>query len=137
MAGRSRLRIGLAEPIGSALPSEGPRFHQRPHALFEEEGIALSTFDQQPFEVFEAWPRPEQRCEQLPRARRRERIQPYLLVIGLAAPGVRVLRPVIHEEEQPGRRQALDQEVQPHLRLGIDPVQVLDHEQHGLYLALP
>jgi hypothetical protein len=36
-----------------------------------------------------------------------------------------------------GRGQAFDQGVQQRLRLGIDPVQVLEHQTQGLHLALP
>ena len=55
-------------------------------------------------------------------AARRERVEPQLRVVGLATPAVLVLRPVVYQEQQPGYRQALDQAIEQHLRLGIDPV---------------
>ena len=88
-------------------------------------------------EILESRSRSEQRLQQLLRARRRQRVEPHLLVVRLAPPAVPVLRPVVCQQEQPRRRNALDQQVQPRLRLRIDPVQVLDHEQHRLDLALP
>ena len=50
---------------------------------------------------------------------------------------VLILRPVVHEEQQPGRRQALDQPVEQRLGLGVDPVEVLEDDQQRLHLALP
>jgi hypothetical protein len=49
---------------------------------------------------------------------------------------VLVLRPVVDEQEEPGRGQALDQAVEERLGLGIDPVQVLEDHEDGLRLAL-
>jgi len=46
---------------------------------------------------------------------------------------VPVLRPVVDEQQQPGRRQALDEAIQQRLGLGVDPVQVLDEQQERLY----
>ncbi len=66
-----------------------------------------------------------------------ERVEPELAVVGLAAPAVPVLRAVVDEEQEPGRRQALDQAVEERLRLGVDPVEVLEDDQERLDLALP
>ena len=46
-----------------------------------------------------------------------------------------VLRPVVDQEQEPGRGQALHQGVEQGLRLGIDPVQVLEDQQQRLHLA--
>ena len=48
-----------------------------------------------------------------------------------------VLGPVVDEQEGPGRGKALDEAVEQGLRLGIDPVQVLEDHEHRLPLALP
>jgi hypothetical protein len=48
-----------------------------------------------------------------------------------------VLRPVVHEQEQPSGREALDEAIQYRLGLGIDPLQVLDEHQERLHLTLP
>ena len=48
-----------------------------------------------------------------------------------------VLGPVVDQQEEPGRGQALDQAVEQGLCLGIDPVQVLEDHEERLLLALP
>ena len=78
---------------------------------------------------------PQQGLQELVGARRRQRVEPQLRVVGLAAPAVLVLRAVVDQEQEPGRRQALDQAVEQGLRLGIDPVQILEDQQQRLHLA--
>ena len=80
---------------------------------------------------------PQQGLEERLGARRRQGIEPQLRVVGLAAPAVLVLRAIVDQQQEPGRRQALDQAIEQGLRLGIDPVQVLEDEQQGLHLAFP
>jgi hypothetical protein len=41
-----------------------------------------------------------------------QRVKPELGVVGLVAPGVLILRAVIDEQEDAGRRQALDQAIE-------------------------
>ena len=67
----------------------------------------------------------------------RQGVEPELRVVGAAAPLVPILGPVVHEEQHPGRRQALDQRVQQRLGLGVDPVEVLEDHEQRLHLALP
>ena len=43
-----------------------------------------------------------------------------------------ILGTVVHEEEHPRRRNAIDQTVQHRLRLAIDPVQILDEQTQRL-----
>jgi hypothetical protein len=50
---------------------------------------------------------------------------------------MRVLRAVVHQQQHRRRRQAFHQQVEQRLRFRIDPVQVLEHEQERLDLALP
>ena len=78
---------------------------------------------------------PRRACKKLVRTHRRQRVEPQLRVVGLAAPAVLVLGPIIDQQQQPGRGQALDQAVEQGLRLGIDPVQVLKDQQQRLHLA--
>ena len=80
---------------------------------------------------------PEQRPEELFGAGRRQGVQAELRVVRAAAPGVLIFRAVVHQQQQPGGRQALDQTVEQGLSLGIDPVQVFEDDQQGLPLALP
>ena len=42
------------QTIGAALPDERPRLDQRPHALLEEERVALGPLDQQSLERLQA-----------------------------------------------------------------------------------
>ena len=129
-SGQDRLRRGrklqgldrAREPVGTAFPRESPRLDQGPHALLEEEGIALRTVDQESAEILKPSASPEQGLQQLRRTGQRQGVEPHLLVVGLVSPDMPVLRPVIHQQEQPRRRHALHQQVQPGLRLGVDPV---------------
>jgi hypothetical protein len=47
-----------------------------------------------------------------------------------------ILRAVVHEQQHSPRRQAVDEIVEQGLRLGVDPVKVLEEERHRLHLAL-
>ena len=64
-----------------------------------------------------------------------QRVEPELGVVGLAAPAVLVLRAIVDQQQQPGGGQALDQAVEQGLGLGVDPVQILEHQQQRLHLA--
>ena len=79
---------GPGEPVGAALAGQGPRLHQGPHTLLEEEGIRFRPLDQEPLERAERRVRAEERLEQLVGALGRQGIDPELAVVGLAAPGV-------------------------------------------------
>jgi ABC-type thiamine transport system ATPase subunit len=48
---------------------------------------------------------------------------------------VLILGPVVDQEQEPGSRQGLDQAVEQGLGFGIDPVQILKHQQQRLHLA--
>ena len=78
---------------------------------------------------------PKQGLQELVGAGRRQRVEPQLRVVGLAAPAVLVLGAVVDQEQQPGGRQTLDQAVEQRLRLGIDPVQVFEDQEQRLHLA--
>src|SRR5262249_34465409 len=66
-----------------------------------------------------------------------QRVEAQLRVICLAAPAVLVLGPIVDQQQEPRRRQALDQVTQQRLCLGINPVQILKHQQQRLHLAFP
>ena len=129
-------RQGLRQPIGPRLAHQHPGLHQGAHALFQEEGIALRARDQQPLERRQAGVLPQQGVEDGLGARRRQRIEPQLRIVGLAAPAVLVLGAVVDQQQQAGRWQALDEAVEQGLGLGIDPVQILEDQQQRLHLAL-
>ena len=78
---------------------------------------------------------PEQGVQELVGAQRRQRVQPQLRVIGLAAPAVLILGPVVDEQQELGGGETLDQAVEQGLGLGVDPVQILADQEQGLHLA--
>jgi hypothetical protein len=78
----------------------------------------------------------EQGGQELLGARLPQRVDPELGVEALAAPGVGVLRTVVHQQQDAGGRQRLHQPIQQRLGLGVDPVQILEHQQQRLLPAL-
>ena len=88
----------LRQPILARLSRQRLCLHQRPDRLLQEERVA--ALDEELLE----WRQPgivaEERIEQLPGALDRKRVKPHLAVERLAAPGVLVLRTVIHEQQQ-------------------------------------
>src|SRR5262249_21913958 len=126
---------GLPQTVSPTLALQDPGFHQRAHALLQEEGIAPSTCNEQVRERLQAGVVPEQGVQELIGAQRWQRVQPQLCVIGLAAPAVLVLGPVVDEQQDLGGGETLDQAVEQDLGLGVDPVQVLTDQEQGLLLA--
>src|SRR5262249_39392636 len=109
--------------------------HQRPHALLQEEGVALSACDQQVREGCQARVLPEERLQELVGTHRGQRIESHLRVVGLRTPLVLILRTIVDQKQQVSRGQALDQTVEEGLRLGINPVQVFADQQQWLPLT--
>lgn len=72
------------------------------------------------------------RFQQVPDVLGWERVQPQLAVVRLVAPGVLVLKTVGHEQQQAGRRQAVDERVEEGLRLTVDPVKVFEDQEEWL-----
>ena len=127
---------GLCHAIGPGLAHQGSGLHQRPHALLQEEGIALGALDQQLGERCQAGVIPQECSEEGVSTRWGQGVQPHLRVVGLAPPAVPVVRSVVDQQEQARRRQTLTQALQQRLGLGIQPVQILADQQQGLHLAL-
>ena len=65
----------------------------------------------------------------------RQRVESDLGIGGLAPPAVLVLRAIGNEEQEASRREALDEDVEARLRLGVHPVEVFHHHEQGLHLA--
>jgi hypothetical protein len=78
----------------------------------------------------------QQGVEQLFGAFGRQRVDSQLEVVRLAPPRVLVLGPVVDEEQDAGRRQALNQTVEQRLGLRVDPVEILEDHEERLDLAL-
>ena len=121
--------------IGARRPDQHAGLDQRAHALLQKEGIALGALDQQWREGREAGVVPQEGLQQFVGARGRQWVEPQLRVVGLTAPAMLILGAVVDQQQQVGRRQAFDQTVEQRLRLGVDPVQVLEDQQQGLHLA--
>jgi hypothetical protein len=64
-----------------------------------------------------------------------QRVETELGIVGFVPPTVLVLRAIGDEEQEAGRRQALDEGVEARLRLGIQPVEVFQDHEQGLLLA--
>ena len=84
-------------------PDQHPGLHQGAHALFQKEGIALGAGDQELCERRQTGVIPQQRLEEFVGAGRRQRVEPQLRVVGLAAPAVLVLRAIVDQQQEPGR----------------------------------
>src|SRR5207249_1398889 len=114
----------LHQPIPSALARQGLRLHQRPDRLFQEERVP--ALDEELLERSEPGVVAEEGVQQFPGTLGRERVQPQLAVIRLAAPGMLVLGTVAHEQQQASRPEAVDEAVEYRLGLAVDPVEVLE-----------
>src|SRR5215813_4810440 len=131
-----RLR-GLGDPVRPTLPDEDLGLDKRPDTFFQEKRIPLGATNQGPPERLEGRILAEQGRQQLLGTLGRQGIDAELEVVGLAAPPVLVLGSVVGEEQDTGGGQTLHETVEQRLGLGVDPVEVLDDQQHGLDLALP
>ena len=125
----------MSQPIGPWGARQDPRLDQGAHALFQKEGIAFRARNQQWCERCQTGVVPQQRREERLGAGGRQRVEPELRVVRLAAPAVLVLRPIVDQQQEVGRGQALDEAVEQGLRLAVDPVQVLKDQQQRLHLT--
>ena len=126
---------GLLQPVRPPLAGEALRLDKRSHALFEEEGVPLCPLDEQPFERPQRRSGAEQRRQHLLGALGRQRIDAQLAIVRLAPPAVPVLGAIVHEHEQPRRREAFNQAVKQGLGLRVNPVEVLEENHERLDLA--
>src|SRR5215471_15990233 len=109
-------RLGCASgSVPTSLTDQRTGLHEGSRALLEKERVPFGALDQQPLDGVEARVVAEQRAEEVARTLRRQRIYPELVVVGLSAPAVRVLRPVVHEQEDAGGWKAVDQSVEERL----------------------
>ncbi len=86
--GRQRLR----QAVGPGFAHQHPGLHQGAHALLQKEGVALGARNQELLEGRQAGIVPQQGLQELVSAGRRQRVEPQLRVVRLAAPAVLVLR---------------------------------------------
>src|SRR5436309_281622 len=99
----------LGQSVGAALTGEGSRLDQRPHALFQEEWVTLGLRDEHARERLEASVGSQQRREEPFGAFGWEGLQPELRVVRTVPPGMLILLPVVHEQQESGGREALGQ----------------------------
>ena len=121
--------------IGATVTDQDPGLHQSAHTLLEKEGIALHLRDEALPQWLQTGVIPEQGLEQLLGGRGGQRVEPELRVIRFTAPAVLVLGAVVNQRQHTGGREAVDQRIEHGLRLGVDPVQVFEDQEQGLYLA--
>ena len=74
------------QPVGAALADQRPGLDERPHALLQEERIALRPLDQHTLERIETGIGPDQRAEELPALIVRQGVEPELSVVGATPP---------------------------------------------------
>ena len=126
----------LGQAAGTRRTDERPRLQQGADALLQEEGIAGGAGNQELLQRHQAGVLAQQRLQEHLGTGGWQGIEPQLGVEGFIAPAVLVLRPIVDEQEEVGRGQAVHQAVDQGLRLGINPVQILKDQQQRLPLAL-
>jgi hypothetical protein len=105
-------------------------FEEGLHYLLHEEGRALSAFDDQALEWNQILAVAQQRREHFLGAFLAQRVEPQLRVVGLAIPLMRILGPVVDEQQEFRGTKRIREQVQQLLGLLVDPMQVLeDHHQ--------
>ena len=137
VAGTRMLASGAGQAVGAALADQRAGLDQRRgRSPPGRTGCPRSARSAAPSAARSDGSSPSSAGQQLVGALGRQRVDPELGVVALAAPGVAVLRAVVDQQQDPGGRQALDQAVEQRLGLGVDPVQVLEDQQQRLLLAL-
>src|SRR5262245_52843786 len=123
--------------VSAPLSQQGLRLDEGSRALLDKEWVTRGSRGEEAFEGRQREVSAEQRVEQLGGARRRQRVETYLRVVGLAPPAVLELEPVVDEQEHTRCGQALDQAVEQRPGFGIDPVKILEdyEERPSLRLA--
>src|SRR5712691_5711578 len=125
------------EAIRPMLANQDAGLDQRPNSFLEKERVAFGPAGQEPLEGPKLRTVAQETTKQLLGGRWRQGVDPELAVVGLPAPAVLVLGPVVDEEQQARRREALHEAVEESLGFRIDPVEVLEDGHHGLHLTLP
>ena len=116
------------EPVVAGRAVKRAGLDQRADALLEKERVAGRALAQHRGERNQRGIAAEQRLQEGAGGVGGQRVEPQLRVIRLAAPGMTILRAIIHEQRERRRRHAVDQRVEQCLRLGVGPLQVLDHD---------
>src|SRR5215471_9742270 len=91
--------------------------HLEHHPLFQKERIAFGPSDQELRERLQMRVVPKQRLQEFVGTYGRQRVQAQLRVEGFAAPAMLILRAIVDQQQESGRRQTLYQAVEQCLRL--------------------
>jgi hypothetical protein len=111
-----------ARPVGAPGAHQHSAFVERAHDLLDEKRIALGPFPQQILERREVGAVSRQRLDQSMRALYRQGVDANAGIIIFACPRVAVARPVIDQQLDARRRQAVDEQIQKRLSLAVDPM---------------
>jgi hypothetical protein len=121
----------LRQTGGTALAHQHPGLHQRADALLQERGVPLGPRNQELGEGRQTGIVSQSCLQEFVRLHRRQRVQPHLRVVGLRTPSVPIFGAIVDQQQQAGHGQALDQAVKQGLRLGVDPVEILEDQRAG------
>ena len=116
----------------SPLAHERVGFRQRLDRLLQEKWIPFGSLDQERLESMQLGVMAEKRIEKHVRVLRRQRVEAELTVGRLVAPGVLMLRAVVDQKAEPRGREALDEAVEERVRLGVDPLEILEDKKQRL-----
>ena len=120
-------RQRLRQMKGPALTDHDPRLDEGAGALLEEERVALRPLDEERLEREQVRRVAQEGVEQLLGARGREGIEPNLRVVRLVRPAMGVFGAIVDEQEDPRAPQTVHEPIEECLRLGVDPVEILEH----------
>jgi len=126
----------MREAVRSTLAHKRPDLGERLHALLQKKRVTARPLLEQRLQRLDRTVGAEEGPQETLGALRRQRIEPEPRVVRLAPPGVMVLGPVGHQEQKPRGGKAIDETVEDGLRLGVDPVEILEHQEKRLDLAL-
>ncbi|HEX9408362.1 MAG TPA: hypothetical protein VGA23_01790 [Methylomirabilota bacterium] len=127
----------LGQPVGTPPAEQRPRLDHRAYTLLDEKRITPGLAGKQGLERIERSVGSEQGIEQFAGGLRREHVEAQLRVERLVAPAVAVFGTIVDKKQQAYDRKALDKTVEERLRLGVDPVEILEDHKERLNLRLP
>ncbi|MNO80546.1 hypothetical protein D3C76_717570 [compost metagenome] len=126
----------LLDPVTAGFAEQRFLLDQRLHHFLHEERVALRLIQDELFEGGEGGIVPKQGCEQCLCFGRAQRFEPQLAAMIRARPHRLILGPVVHEEQDRGARQVVDQVHEECFGLAVQPLQILEQQFDRLIAAL-